>query len=113
MLGADVKEEMIAIGGWLETTGINIYDFIEDYLKIGVQQVFCTDVSKDGKLEGPATDLYKKILTNSPHLHLIASGGVVTINDVYAVKEAGCRGVIIGKAIYENRITLEELVGLN
>ncbi len=112
LLGADVKEEMIAIGGWLETTGINIYDFIEDYLKLGVQQVFCTDVSKDGKLEGPATDLYKKILDKSPHLHLIASGGVATIDDVYALKEAGCKGVIIGKAIYENRITLKELVFL-
>ena len=104
---------MIAIGGWLETTGINIYDFIEDYLKLGVQQVFCTDVSKDGKLEGPATDLYQKILDKSPNLHLIASGGVANIEDVYALKEAGCKGVIIGKAIYENRITLEALVGVN
>ena len=110
LLGADVKEDMIAIGGWLETTCINIYNFIEDYLKLGVQQVFCTDVSKDGKLEGPATDLYQKILAKSPHLHLIASGGVATIEDVYALKEAGCKGVIIGKAIYENRISLEELV---
>jgi len=113
LLGADVKEEMIAIGGWLETTGINIYDFIEDYKKLGVQQIFCTDVSKDGKLEGPATDLYKKILAHTPDLHLIASGGVAIIDDVYQLKEAGCKGVIIGKAIYENRISLQELVTFN
>jgi len=113
LLGADVKEEMIAIGGWLETTGINIYDFIEDYKKLGVQQIFCTDVSKDGKLEGPATDLYKKILAHSPDLHLIASGGVAIIDDVFQLKEAGCKGVIIGKAIYENRISLQELAAFN
>ncbi len=113
LLGADVKEEMIAIGGWLETTHINIYDFIEDYLQLGVQQIFCTDVSKDGKLEGPATDLYKKILEKTPDLHLIASGGVAIIDDVYQLKEVGCKGVIIGKAIYENRISLKDLASFN
>ena len=110
LLGADVKDEMIAIGGWLETTGINIYNFIEDYLQLGVQQIFCTDVSKDGKLEGPSIDLYKNILARFPQLHLIASGGVANIDDVYELQKAGCKGVIIGKAIYENRISLEELV---
>ncbi len=113
LLGADVKEEMIAIGGWLETTHINIYDFIEDYLQLGVQQIFCTDVSKDGKLEGPATDLYKKILEKSTELKLIASGGVAIIDDVYQLKEVGCKGVIIGKAIYENRISLKDLASFN
>lgn len=113
LLGADVKEELIAIGGWLETTQINIYDFIQDYLQLGVQQIFCTDVSKDGKLEGPATELYKKILEKSPDLHLIASGGVAIIDDVYQLKAVGCKGVIIGKAIYENRISLKELASFN
>ncbi|MFP5040264.1 1-(5-phosphoribosyl)-5-[(5-phosphoribosylamino)methylideneamino]imidazole-4-carboxamide isomerase [Parasediminibacterium sp. JCM 36343] len=109
LLGADVKDEMIAIGGWLETTKINIYDFIESYIQLGVQQIFCTDVSKDGKLEGPSLELYKNIIAKFPTLHLIASGGVANIDDVYQLQEAGCTGVIIGKAIYENRISLEEL----
>jgi phosphoribosylformimino-5-aminoimidazole carboxamide ribotide isomerase len=109
ILGADVKDEKIAVTGWLETTNIWIYDFIEKYISKGVQQIFCTDVSKDGKLEGPSTDLYKNIITKFPALHFIASGGVSSIKDVDELQEIGCKGVIIGKAIYENRISLLEL----
>jgi phosphoribosylformimino-5-aminoimidazole carboxamide ribotide isomerase len=109
ILGADVKDEKIAVAGWLETTNIWIYDFIEKYINRGVQQIFCTDVSKDGKLEGPSTDLYKNIITKFPDLHFIASGGVSSIKDVDELQEIGCKGVIIGKAIYENRISLLEL----
>ena len=109
ILGADVKDEKIAIAGWLETTDIWIYDFIEKYVNKGIYQLFCTDVSKDGKLEGPSIDLYKNIVTKFPGLHFIASGGVSSVKDVAALQEIGCKGVIIGKAIYENRITLQEL----
>ncbi len=112
LLGADVKEEMIAIGGWLETTEIRIYDFIADYMALGVEQIFCTDVSKDGKLEGPSIQLYEKIMLQFPTLQLIASGGVSELNDLIELKRIGCSGAIVGKAIYENRITLEELNNL-
>jgi len=109
LLGADVKEEKIAIAGWAETTDIWVYDFIENFVQQGVKQLFCTDVSKDGKLEGPSTELYKNIIQKFPALHFIASGGVSSIDDVYALRDAGCSGVIIGKAIYEGRIRIEEL----
>jgi phosphoribosylformimino-5-aminoimidazole carboxamide ribotide isomerase len=109
LLGADVKDKMIAIHGWLETTDKSIFDFIKNYIDKGVQQIFCTDVSKDGKLEGPSTDLYKEIIKEFPGLHFIASGGVASMKDLESLKDAGCDGVIIGKAIYENRITLDEL----
>jgi phosphoribosylformimino-5-aminoimidazole carboxamide ribotide isomerase len=109
LLGADVKDEKIAISGWLETTGINIYDFIEKYIAYGIRQIFCTDVSKDGKLEGPSTMLYQNIITRFPGLHFIASGGVSSITDLHDLKKIGCAGAIVGKAIYENRITLLDL----
>lgn len=109
LLGADVKEEKIAIAGWVETTDIWVYDFIENYIQQGVKQLFCTDVSKDGKLEGPAIDLYTNVIKKFPALYFIASGGVSSIDDVYALRDAGCSGVIIGKAIYEGRIRIEEL----
>jgi len=109
LLGADVKSEKIAIAGWLETTDIDIYDFLKDYVSQGIQQVFCTDVSKDGKLEGPAIDLYKKIIDQFPSLWFIASGGVSSMDDLHALKAIGCSGAIVGKAIYEGRIHLNEL----
>ena len=107
--GADVKNEKIAIGGWIETTDIWIYDFIEKYIRHGVRQLFCTDVSKDGKLEGPATELYKSITGKFPELHFIASGGVSSMQDLDALRHAGCKGVIIGKAIYEGRLRIGDL----
>jgi phosphoribosylformimino-5-aminoimidazole carboxamide ribotide isomerase len=109
LLGADVKDEKIAVGGWLETTDIWIYDFIEKYIAHGVQQIFCTDVSKDGKLEGPSTELYKNIIQKFPQLHFIASGGVSNMNDLDELQNIGCKGAIVGKAIYEGRISLNEL----
>ena len=112
ILGADVKDEKIAIAGWLETTDIWIYDFIEKYIDKGVQQIFCTDVSKDGKMEGPSLDLYKNIISKFPALHFIASGGVSSLKDVDQLQEIGCAGVIIGKAIYENKIGLKDLTSL-
>jgi len=110
LLGADVKDEKIAVGGWLETTGIWVYDFIEQYLQQGVEQIFCTDVSKDGLLQGPSVDLYKEILDRFPSLYFIASGGVSSMKDLEALQKIGCKGVIVGKAIYEGRIKLEDLV---
>ena len=109
LLGADVKEEKIAVSGWLEKTDIWIYDFIQKYIEHGVQQIFCTDVSKDGKLEGPSIDLYKNIINKFPELHFIASGGVSSLKNLEELKEIGCKGVIVGKAIYENRISLTDL----
>ncbi len=112
LLGADVKEEKIAVHGWQETTEIWIYDFIRDYVERGVRQVFCTDVSKDGLLEGPALELYRMIVKEFPDLHFIASGGVSGMDDLRRLEEVGCKGVIIGKAIYEGRIKLTELTAL-
>ncbi|MFT4024605.1 MAG: 1-(5-phosphoribosyl)-5-[(5-phosphoribosylamino)methylideneamino]imidazole-4-carboxamide isomerase [Flavihumibacter sp.] len=113
LLGADVKEEKIAVSGWLEKTDIWIYDFLRDYISRGIGQVFCTDVSKDGKLEGPSLILYKNILQEFPTLHFIASGGVSSIQDLEALASIGCKGAIVGKAIYENRISLPELIRFN
>ena len=109
LLGADVKDQMIAIHGWTETSDINIFDFIENYTGKGVQQVFCTDVSKDGKLEGPSIDLYKEVIGRFPHLYFIASGGVSAVSDLHELAAIGCQAAIVGKAIYENRISLHDL----
>ena len=109
LLGADVKNEKLTITGWTEQTEIWIYDFIEDYFSKGVRQLFCTDVSRDGALEGPAVELYRSITQKFKELHFIASGGVSGEADLDALEEAGCSGVIIGKAIYEGRVTLSSL----
>ena len=109
LLGADVKGELLAVGGWLETTTINIYDFIAEYVQHGIQQIFCTDISKDGRLEGPSVELYKSLIEKIKNLHLIASGGVSSIQDLEALRAIGCAGAIVGKAIYEGRISIEEL----
>lgn len=113
LLGADVKAEKLTISAWTEQTDIWIYDFIEDYTQKGITQIFCTDVAKDGALEGPSTELYKNIMEKFPKLHFIASGGVSSIDDVYALQDIGCKGVIIGKAIYEGRVHLGDLKKLN
>ena len=108
-LGADVKSEKIAIGGWFETTDISIYDFIEENLAEGIQHVFCTDISKDGLLQGPSINLYKKIINKFPTINLTASGGVSNTTDLIELKNMGCSAAIVGKAIYEGRITMNEL----
>ncbi len=113
LLGADVKEEKITISGWTEQTEIWIYDFIQQYIEKGITQIFCTDVSKDGALKGPSMEMYKNIIKKFPGLHFIASGGVGSIDDVYQLRDAGCSGVIIGKAIYEGRIKLNQLKKFN
>lgn len=112
-LGADVKDEKIAVGGWLETTDIWIYDFMEKYIQKGLKSIFCTDVSKDGLLEGPAVDLYERILERFPDIYFVASGGVSSLGDLEELREAGCRGAIVGKAIYEGRISLADLKYFN
>jgi phosphoribosylformimino-5-aminoimidazole carboxamide ribotide isomerase len=108
-LGADVKNEKIAVGGWLETTNVSIYDFIEENLTEGIKYVFCTDISKDGLLQGPSIDLYKNMLSKFPSLNLTASGGVSKLDDLVELKNIGCSSAIVGKAIYEGRITMNEL----
>lgn len=109
LLGADVRKGNLAINGWLTDTEMKLLPFLENYFTLGVTQVFCTDISKDGLLEGSSNELYSEILSKLPELKLIASGGVSKIEDVYELEKIGCSGVIIGKAIYEGRITLEEL----
>ena len=109
MLGADVYEEKIAVGGWLEKTEIDVFDFIGSYMDKGVTQIFCTDIQKDGKLEGPSIELYQKILQQYPTLELIASGGVSQLKDLEELRRIGCSGAIVGKAIYENKISLLKL----
>lgn len=113
MLGADVFEEKIAIGGWLEKTEISVFDFMKSYIDKGVKQIFCTDIKKDGKLQGPSIELYQKIIEQFPALHLIASGGVSSLDDLIELEEIGCSAAIVGKAIYENKITISELVNFN
>jgi phosphoribosylformimino-5-aminoimidazole carboxamide ribotide isomerase len=104
--GADVLDKKIKIHGWKEETDIDIFDFIEGLNLIGVKKIFCTDISKDGMMEGPATDLYKEILQKFPSLYLVASGGISGYDDLLSLKKAGCRGAIIGKAFYEGKITM-------
>jgi phosphoribosylformimino-5-aminoimidazole carboxamide ribotide isomerase len=107
--GADVLNKNIKIHGWKEDTGIDIFSFIEALMEKEISQVFCTDISKDGMLQGPATALYKEILLRFPSLKLIASGGISSFDDLVILKEAGCSGAIVGKAIYENKISLKQL----
>lgn len=109
LLGADVKSEKLAINGWQTETEIKILPFLQEYFAKGVIQAFVTDISKDGLLQGSANELYAKILREIPDLKLIASGGVSKIEDVYELDKIGCSGVIIGKAIYEDRINLKDL----
>lgn len=109
IVGADVKDEKITIRGWTEQTNIWIYDFIQKQMEKGITQIFCTDVAKDGALEGPSIELYKNIITKFPTLYFIASGGVSSIDDIHQLRNIGCKGVIIGKAIYEGKIPIPQL----
>jgi phosphoribosylformimino-5-aminoimidazole carboxamide ribotide isomerase len=109
ILGADAFERKIAVSGWSETTSVDVFEFIGRYLEKGIQQVICTDVAKDGLLQGPSVALYKEIIQQYPKIHLIASGGVASVKDLEELEKIGVYGVIVGKAYYEGRITLEEL----
>ncbi|WP_395046321.1 1-(5-phosphoribosyl)-5-[(5-phosphoribosylamino)methylideneamino]imidazole-4-carboxamide isomerase [Flavobacterium sp.] len=109
ILGADANNEKIAISGWLEESNEELIPFIQNYQNKGIQYVICTDINKDGMLEGPSFDLYTKILEQAKGIKLIASGGISTFDELPKLAELGCEGTIIGKAIYENRITLKQL----
>jgi phosphoribosylformimino-5-aminoimidazole carboxamide ribotide isomerase len=109
ILGADVKDEKISVGGWIETTDLDLLPFVNDYVNQGITKVICTDISKDGMLQGTAVDLYAKILKAFPELYLIASGGVSSIKDIELLEQAAVPAVITGKAIYEGKFKLAEL----
>lgn len=108
ILGADVKGEYIATDGWLETSDQSLFDFLAHYQGKGIQYTICTDISKDGMLQGPSFDLYQKILSET-EVKLIASGGISQFDELPRLAKMGCEGTIIGKAIYENRISLKQL----
>ena len=109
LLGADVRDKKIAINGWQTATEIELISFLREWTAKGVRQAFCTDIAKDGLLQGASTELYKEISNALPDLKLIASGGVSRIEDFDALEKAGCRAAIVGKAIYEGKITFEDL----
>lgn len=113
LIGADVLDRKIKISGWLVDGGIDIDTFIGKMLALGVRNIFCTDISKDGAMQGPSIDLYKDIMQTHTEISLIASGGVSNFHDVIELKEIGCSGAIIGKAIYEGTVTLKELSLIN
>lgn len=109
ILGADANNEKIAVSGWQEESDKELIPFIQQYQKEGVAYVICTDISKDGMLQGPSFELYGRILSETENLKLIASGGISTFDELPKLTELGCEGTIIGKAIYENRISLKQL----
>ena len=109
ILGADVRNGRISINGWKEDSDIELLPFLKQYVDMGVKNVLCTEISKDGTLSGPAIDLYKKVISTYPQLHLIASGGVSSIDDIKQLNAAGIPSVVFGKAIYEGKINLQEL----
>ncbi|MDY0931270.1 1-(5-phosphoribosyl)-5-[(5-phosphoribosylamino)methylideneamino]imidazole-4-carboxamide isomerase [Chryseobacterium sp. CFBP8996] len=111
ILGADCEDRKIKTSGWLEESNQDVIDFILDYQKKGIKNVICTDISKDGMLQGASTELYQEIIAKTK-IQLVASGGISCIEDVYKMKEIGCSGTIIGKAIYEGRILLKDLQNL-
>ncbi|WP_144800463.1 1-(5-phosphoribosyl)-5-[(5-phosphoribosylamino)methylideneamino]imidazole-4-carboxamide isomerase [Maribacter sp. MAR_2009_72] len=110
ILGADAMDEKVAVSGWLEESKEELIPFIQSYQEKGIQYVICTDISKDGMLEGPSFNLYSKIINSTESgIKLIASGGISTFDELPKLAEMGCEGTIIGKAIYENRISLKQL----
>lgn len=109
LLGADVRGEMIAVNGWQTATELAVVPFLRRWSGLGIRKAFATDISKDGMLAGPATELYQMLISAVPEIGLIASGGVRSIDDIRQLEAAGCVGVIVGKAIYEGRISVEEL----
>lgn len=113
LLGADVIGKNIAINGWIDQTAIHVLDFIHQFFSVGIKTIFCTDVSKDGAMQGPSIDLYKEIISANTNVNLIASGGVSSMDDLVTLKEIGCYGAIVGKAIYEGKIELNDLIRFN
>lgn len=109
ILGADVRNGMVSINGWKEDSSEELLPFLEKYISAGVRNVLCTEISKDGTLAGPATDLYSKVMAQYPHLHLIASGGVSCNADIHRLHENGIPAVVFGKAYYEGKIDIKEL----
>ncbi|WP_338733851.1 1-(5-phosphoribosyl)-5-[(5-phosphoribosylamino)methylideneamino]imidazole-4-carboxamide isomerase [Mangrovimonas cancribranchiae] len=111
ILGADIRDKKIAINGWQEQSNLELIPFINNYIKKGVEYVICTDINKDGMLQGPSLSLYKNVISkcSNTSIKLIASGGISNIEDLYKLKNIGCEGAIIGKALYENKITLKQL----
>ena len=109
ILGADAKDKRIAVSGWMEDSSLELIPFLHDYTKEGIYKVLCTDISKDGMLQGPSIALYKEIMKEFPEMHLIASGGVSCLQDLIALEEAGIPAVVFGKALYEGRITMKDL----
>jgi phosphoribosylformimino-5-aminoimidazole carboxamide ribotide isomerase len=109
ILGADVRDGHIAVSGWTDTTEIGLFDFLKYYKAVGIKQVMCTDIAKDGMLGGPSVELYEQIVKDFPTLEIIASGGVSSVQEIHRLNEAGVAGAIIGKALYEGRIKLEDL----
>lgn len=109
ILGADARDGYIAVSGWEQTSELEIFKFVQDYMARGVRYVVCTDISKDGMLQGPSFELYDRLIQGLPQIKLVASGGVAELEDLPRLADMGCDGVIIGKAIYENRISLDDL----
>lgn len=109
ILGADVRDGYVAVSGWQEQSELELFEFLREYVEAGIEYVICTDIAKDGLLEGSSIDLYKKIRTDFPDLKLIASGGVTSLSEVQLLQQIGCYGAIIGKAIYEGKINLANL----
>lgn len=110
ILGADVRNGKVSINGWKEDSDIDLLDFLHTYMQAGIKNILCTEISKDGTLQGPATDLYRSVMAQYPDLHLIASGGVASNEDIYNLEEAGIPAVVFGKAFYEGKINVKELM---
>jgi len=113
ILGADAKNRKIAVGGWEETTEVDLILFIKDFVAKGIKYVICTDVAKDGLLQGPSVELYQEIMEQIPGINLIASGGVASMTDLEELEKIGVYGAIVGKAYYEGRVTLNQLSTFN
>ena len=109
ILGADVKDNHISVNGWKEESQQELLPFLTDYTQEGIRKVLCTDISRDGMLQGPSIELYKQIMGQFPDMHLIASGGVSGLDDIIRLDEADIPAVVFGKALYEGRITLKDL----
>ena len=109
ILGADVLDEKVMVSGWQQSSGLDLFDFLEDFLKAGARWVICTDISKDGVMEGPSFDLYRKIVDRFSEIKLIASGGVTTMTDLQKLELDNLHGAIIGKAYYEGKLSLQQL----